>query len=50
VTALQGFLLAAGVTIAVYAAFVGWWPFTGRRQDARAFAGSFRTASCSLAA
>jgi uncharacterized membrane protein YkvA (DUF1232 family) len=39
VTGWQWLLIAAGVTVAVYVAFVIWLVLAGRRQDARALAG-----------
>jgi uncharacterized membrane protein YkvA (DUF1232 family) len=39
VTLWQWLLIAAGVTVAIYAAFVIWLLVAGRRQDARALAG-----------
>jgi len=38
-TLWQWLLIAAGVTVAVYGAFVVWLLLAGRRQDARALAG-----------
>lgn len=38
-TRWQWVLLAAGLAVVVYAAFVAWLLLTGRRQDARALAG-----------
>ena len=38
-TSWQWLLLAGGVTLAVYAAFIGWLLLAGRRGDARALAG-----------
>lgn len=38
-TRWQWLLLAAGLTVVAYAAFVAWLLLTGRRQDARALAG-----------
>ncbi len=38
-TLAQWLLLATGITIAIYAVFVGWLALTGRQQDARALAG-----------
>lgn len=38
-TAWHWLLLAAAVTLAIYAAFVGWLLLAGRRKDARALAG-----------
>ena len=38
-TTWQWLLLAGGVALAVYAAFVGWLLLAGRREDARALAG-----------
>jgi len=35
----QWILLAGGVLVAIYAAFIGWLLVAGRRQDARAVAG-----------
>lgn len=35
----QWLLIAAGVSVAIYAAFVIWLLLSGRRQDARALAG-----------
>ena len=35
----QWLLIAASLTLAVYAAFIAWLLLTGRRQDARALAG-----------
>lgn len=38
-TSWQWLLLAMGITVAIYALFVGWLLLAGRTQDARALAG-----------
>jgi len=39
VTSWQWLLLAVGITVGIYALFVGWLLLAGRSQDARALAG-----------